>query len=194
MKAFTLLEVIILLVVFLMVALLIIPLSVDDTIQARNISRWKQTYATLQDMPTTVKSISGSQIELQTFLAALIKDYPLKNVVSYKIKYMNGDSPQEMYKFKEIYETDLGATIAFKWLNPPKNDMNDKKIIGVLMYDVNGKQRPNIWGKDIFGINIYSDSVKPFGREHNSSDVQFDCSKQGSGLFCSSYYLDGGAY
>ena len=194
MKAFTLLEVIILLVIFLMVALLIIPLSVDDTIQARNISRWRQTYSTLQDIPTTVKSISDSHIELQTFLAALIKDYPLKNVVSYKIKCMNGDVPQEMYKFKEIYETDFGATIAFKWLNPAKMDTNNKKIIGILMYDVNGKQRPNIWGKDIFGINIYSDSIKPLGRGYSSSDVEFDCSKQGSGLYCSSYYLDGGSY
>ena len=43
-KAFTLVEVVILLVIFVMVAMLVIPLSIDDTVQARNISKWKQVH------------------------------------------------------------------------------------------------------------------------------------------------------
>ena len=40
-KAFTIIEVSILFVIFLIVAFLVAPLSLDDTAQAKNISRWR---------------------------------------------------------------------------------------------------------------------------------------------------------
>ena len=40
-RGFTLVEVSILLVIFLIVALLVAPMSLDDTRQARNTSRWR---------------------------------------------------------------------------------------------------------------------------------------------------------
>ena len=52
-KAFTLIEVVILLVIFILVALLVIPLSIDDTIQARNISKWKQNHTDFTNIPTS---------------------------------------------------------------------------------------------------------------------------------------------
>ena len=39
-RAFTIVEVSILFVIFLIVAFLVAPLSLDDTLQAKNISRW----------------------------------------------------------------------------------------------------------------------------------------------------------
>ena len=33
---------------------------------------------------------------------------------------------------------------------------------GMLMYDVNGKKGPNVWGKDVFGYDIYEKGFEPF--------------------------------
>ena len=40
-KGFTIVEVSILFVIFIIVAFLVAPLSVDDTVQARNTSKWR---------------------------------------------------------------------------------------------------------------------------------------------------------
>lgn len=194
-KAFTLVEVIILLVIFIMVALLVIPLSIDDTIQAKHISKWKQVQSGFADIPTSVKTFSKSEITLQTFVTALVKIHPLNKVVSYKIKYMNGETPSEEYTYKEIYETDSGAALGFKWYETPKKEYHTNRLIyGTIMYDVNGKLSPNIWGKDVFGFNIYENSIEPFGKELSREEIEFDCSRHGTGLCCSSYYLNGGSF
>lgn len=194
-KAFTLVEVVILLVIFVMVAMLVIPLSIDDTVQARNISKWKQVHNDFKNIPTSVKTFSDRPMGLQDFVTALVKVHPLNNVTSYKIKYLNGDTPTEDYIFTEKYNTDSGASLAFKWLNIPKTDIvTNRQILGFLMYDVNGKQGPNVWGKDIFGMNIYADTIEPFGLHVSPEEVEFDCSRQGTGLYCSTYYLNGGSF
>lgn len=192
-KAFTLVEVIILLVIFVMVALLVIPLSIDDTIQARNVSKWRQVHNDFAEIPTSIKTFSNNGITLQNFITALVKVHPLNKVVSYKIKYLNGETPKEEYSFKEIYNTDSGATLAFKWFSKPKTESHsNREILGILMYDVNGKSSPNVWGKDIFGMNIYRDTIEPFGNSLSNDEIEFDCSRQGTGLYCSSFYLNGG--
>ena len=194
-KAFTLIEVVILLVIFVMVALLVIPLSIDDTIQATRISKWKQAQNDFKQIPTSVKTFSDKEMDLQDFVTALVKIRPLNKVVSYKIKYMNDETPKAEYHFSEIYNTDSGATLAFQWLDTPTYDYNvNKKVLGTLMYDVNGIKGPNIWGKDVFGMNIYADKIEPFGKSMSTDEVEFDCSRQGRGLYCSSYYLNGGAF
>lgn len=196
-KAFTLVEVVILLVIFVMVALLVIPLSIDDTIQARNVSKWKQVQNDFLEIPTSIKTFSNSQeITVQNFVAALVKIHPLNKVVSYKIKYMNGEPVKKDYVFNEIYNTDSNATLAFKWYSNPKIEPHTNRIIiGILMYDVNGKSGPNVWGKDVFGMNIYKDKLEPFGSAASNDEVEFDCSRQGTGMYCSSYYINnGGAF
>jgi len=195
-RAFTLLEVVILLVIFILVAILVIPLSIDDTIQARNVSKWKHAQAGLVEIPMSIKSLSHNRdTDLQSFVSALVKIHPLSNVTSYKIKYMNGDIPQDNYLFTQIYKTDEGATIAFRWFDSPLIEPSTKReILGVLMYDVNGQSGPNVWGKDVYGMNIFADKLEPFGQAASDSEVEFDCSRQGTGLDCSSYYLQGGTF
>lgn len=46
-KGFTLVEVSILFVIFLIVAFLVAPLSLDDTLQAKNTSRWRSVQSDL---------------------------------------------------------------------------------------------------------------------------------------------------
>ena len=116
---FTLIEVIILFVIFITVAVLIIPLSVDDAVTAKNTAKWQHVQSGFASIPITMMNSDRykktKQISVEDFIAALIKIHPLQNVISYKIKYLNGDTPDEMHTFSEIYNTDNGATIAFKW-------------------------------------------------------------------------------
>ena len=62
------------------------------------------------------------------------------------------------------------------------------------MYDVNGKKGPNSWGKDVFGLNIYKDGFKPFGKTEPLETQRQDCSKHGTGIYCSNYFLIGGNF
>ncbi len=189
---FTLSEVIILFVIFLTVAVLVIPLSVDDAITAKNIAKWKHVQSGFAGIPITMMNTSNYKNKgaytLEDFMAALIEVHPLKNVTKYKIKYMNGDTPEKKYTFDEIYNTDNGATVAFNWLNNSGKKGEDK-VDAVIMYDINGKRGPNVWGKDVFGFNLYDNKIEPFGAKEDPMTVEDDCSRQGTGLYCSFYYI-----
>lgn len=191
---FTLIEVSILFIIFITVAILIVPLSVDDVIMSKNIDRWKQSQLGFSTIPISMMNsnnyTSDKPLNIQDFMSALVKAYPLKKVVSYKIKYLNGDIPTDAYNFSEIYMTNNGATVAFHWLD--KNSVNEPDAVLVkLMYDVNGKSGPNVWGKDIFGFDVYKDKLVPFGADMDNVSLEIDCSRQGTGLAYSSVYLKG---
>ena len=185
---FTLVEVVILFVIFLTVAVLVVPLTIDDAITAKNNAKWQHVQSGFASIPISMMNSQSYKdsgvISLEHFITALIKIHPLKNVVSYKIKYLNGDIPDEKYTFKEIYNTNNGATIAFKWFDNSSANGEDK-IEGILMYDVNGKHGPNVWGKDVFGMNIYANKIEPFGKNEDPMSIEDDCSRQGRGLYCS---------
>ena len=42
--------------------------------------------------------------------------------------------------------------------------------------------------------NIFKDAMEPFGKALSKEEIEFDSSRQGTGLFCSSYYLNGGSF
>lgn len=191
---FTLIEVSILFIIFITVAILVVPLSVDDVILSKNIDRWKQSQLAFSTIPVSMMNSdnykSGKTLKLHDFMSALVKAYPLKNVVSYKVKYLNGDAPAEMDCYAEKYITNNGATISFKWFN--KNSVTEPNaVLGKLVYDVNGKSGPNVWGKDVFGFDVYKDKLVPFGEDLDDISAEVDCSRQGTGLACSAVYLKG---
>ena len=186
---FTLVEVIILFVIFITVAILVVPLSFEDAVTAKNNAKWQHVQSGFASIPINMMNTqtykTSGVVSLEHFIAALIKVHPLHNVVNYKIKYMNGETPEDRYKFNEIYNTDSGATIAFNWFDDNEKIAGEDKIEGVLMYDVNGKRGPNVWGKDVFGMNIYANKIEPFGKDIDPTTVVSDCSRQGTGLYCS---------
>ena len=109
-------------------------------------------------------------------------------VNKYKISTMNGDSLSDVYNFKDFYSTFSNSVISYKKL------INDNNVQILLMYDVNGTKAPNIWGKDVYGFNVYLDKIEPFGKEQAFNVQKKDCSRHGTGLFCSNYYLIGGSF
>ncbi len=189
-KGFTILEVSILFVIFLIVAFLVAPLSLDDTIQAKNTSRWR---AVQQDFSNIVYSIENLMTdEDKNFNEAIniILDRETKgHVQNYKISYLNGSTPEKLHTFDNLKNTYSNAVIGIKIYN----NGNDE-IEGLLMYDVNGPNGPNIWGKDVFGYNIYDNEFKPFCKTESLTSQKRDCSKGGTGICCSNYYLIGGNF
>ena len=189
-KGFTIVEVSILFVIFLIVAFLVAPLSLDDSLQAKNTSNWRniQTeFANIIYSINTQKNKDNFDFEKQfrTAMESEIKE----TVTPYKITFMNGSYPNSTYRFTDFYQTHANATLAYKLFGS-----NDSEVIGMLMYDVNGQVGPNVWGKDVFGLNIYTDHFEPFGKNDPVSVQKQDCSKDGTGLCCSNYYLIGGSF
>lgn len=189
-KGFTIIEVSILFVIFLIVALLVAPLSLDDTRQAKNTSRWRSVQ---QDFVNIFYSVNTKQSDeevnfadaFETIMANEIKE----SMKPYRINFMDGTYPNATYRFSDYNLTYSDAIVATKLF-----DNNQNGIKGILLYDVNGKSGPNVWGKDVFGMNIYSDRFEPFCKEKPVSEQKQDCSKNGSGLCCSNYYLIGGNF
>lgn len=191
-KGYTLTEVIILFVIFITVAILFIPLTVDEAIVSKNSKKWQMVQSDFMSIPIDMQKYqnlgNNSEPKFEYFLSAFKDNYPLKNTVKYKIKYLNGNTPEDMYKFDEIYNTKNGATIAYKWFDKDQKQ-NDEKIYGIIMYDVNGRRGPNVWGKDIFGMNVYASKLEPMGKREDPINVSSDCSKHGTGIYCSTYVL-----
>lgn len=189
-KGFTIIEVSILFVIFLIVALLVIPLSLDDSIQAQNTSKWHSVQSDFANIFYTIntqrdKEDFNFQDAFNATIASDIKD-PAQ---TYKITFLNGTYPSSTYRFEDFYTTNSHAIISVKW-----NNNQDSEIKGYLMYDVNGNKSPNVWGRDVFGYNIYIDRFEPFGKNEPASVQNQDCSKNGTGLSCSNWYLIGGSF
>lgn len=189
-KGFTIVEVSILFVIFLIVAFLVAPLSLDDTMQAKNTSRWRSVQ---QDFSNIFYSINtqkdDSSVLFSNALESILDNEIKEPIEPYKITFLNGTYPNNTYRFKDFKLTYSNAVVATKLFETPQNNLQ-----GILMYDVNGKKGPNMWGKDVFGLNIYNDKFEPFGKNESVSSQKQDCSKNGTGLFCSNYYLIGGSF
>ena len=189
-KGFTLIEVSILFIIFLIVAFLVAPLSVDDTMQAKNISKWRSVQEDFTNIFYSINTQKNeSNVTFKEAFETIMSNEYKEDIKPYKITYLNGTYPSNTYRFKDYKSTYSKAVISIKFFDEIKNDLQ-----GLVMYDVNGTSGPNSWGKDIFGLNIYSDRFEPFGR-HDSLNIQKqDCSKNGTGLACSNYYLIGGSF
>ena len=189
-KGFTIVEVSILFVIFLIVAFLVAPMSLDETMQAKNISRWKVVQSDFINIANTINLKISDGSNYQSAFDSVMSEQVKTPMTSYRISYMNGRIPVEgeQYYFKNYATTQSGATIAYKFY-----PQNNNTILGMLMYDINGQVGPNVWGKDVFGLNIYSDKIEPFCKNDVLQVQKNDCSKIGSGLCCSNYYLIGGS-
>jgi len=189
-NGFTLVEVSILFVIFLIVAFLVVPLSLDDTMQAKNTSRWRSVqsdFANIFYSINTQKDIEDFDFK-ETFNNVMSNE--IKNDAEpYKITFMNGTYPNATYRFDDFKLTHGNSILAVKLFDGAQNGLQ-----GVFLYDVNGSMGPNVWGKDVFGFNIFSDRFEPFCKNDSISRQKQDCSKAGTGLCCSNYYLIGGSF
>ncbi len=187
-KGFTIVEVSILFVIFLIVAFLVAPLSLDDTIKAKNTSRWRSVQSDFANIFYSINTQKDDDFVFNKAFTTVMSGEISKEIEPYKITYLNGTFPGNTYRFPNFYITQGNSVVSYKFFDEPQGD-----LMGILMYDVNGPQNPNVWGRDVFGLNIYSDRFEPFCKNDSLSSQKEDCSKNGSGLCCSNYYLVGGS-
>ncbi|MBR5555801.1 hypothetical protein IKU74_07310 [bacterium] len=194
-------------VVVFAVLLLIIPVDIESTVQANFISRWNDKYQKLEYMFDVIDTHESDEIlksfkraknaeEREAILLNLIQPYlrltKTKLPRRYNPKFMNGEriSLTDRYYFEDMYVSDNGMIVGIKDIDSPDERAPKFRI----MMDINGKLPPNIWGKDIFGVNIFSNGVEAFGSNLPMEKLKLDCSELGTGVGCSYYYKIGGGF
>lgn len=189
-KGFTIVEVSILFVIFLIVAFLVAPLSLDDTMQAKNASRWRKVQGDFNNIYYSIEN----QKELHNYnfkeaFESVMSGESKAEAQPYKITYLNGTFPSREYRFTDFKQTYSNAVVSYRIYETPQSG-----ALGIILYDVNGSVGPNVWGKDVFGYNVYNDRFEPFCKNKSVSEQKQDCSKSGTGLCCSNYFLIGGNF
>ena len=138
-KGFTLVEVSILFVIFLIVAFLVAPLSLDDTLQAKNTSRWRSVQSDFMNIFYSINTEGElSNSDFKSSFNAVLANEIKGDAEPYKIVFLNGTYPNITYRFKDFKLTQMNSVLSVKMFDKPQNGMQ-----GLLMYDVNGSAGPN---------------------------------------------------
>ena len=75
-----------------------------------------------------------------------------------------------------------------------KSPTTEKHPSYFMYIDINGVEKPNRVGQDVFFINIYKDRISALGSNKDYAKLKSNCSPIGNGLYCSEYYLLGGRF
>ncbi len=185
--------------------LFIIPVSFTSK-TAEYISRWNDAYNKIDYMFTAMGAQADSDIARgiknaesnevrEKLMIQLVKPYLRLQELDRKYKqyYMNGDTVKtgDYYYFGSLYLSDNNKIVGIKDVN--NSDMNSPAFL--MLVDMNGIKKPNTWGKDIYGVNIYSDGgIRDLGFDKSIDYLKQDCSEKGSGVFCSHFYRIGGGF
>ena len=199
----------ILLLVLIGIFMLIAPFSFENTRQASFIAKWNEKYNRVEYMFSVINAHITDDVlksfnkakdaqEREAILLAVVKPYLRINTDKYppkhyKPRYMNGTRVYkgQLYKFDDFYFAENNTIVGIKDIKTDKSD----DALFIMMFDMNGILPPNRWGQDIFGISIFDDrTIKPFGYDKDMEDLKRDCSKSGTGVYCSYYYKIGGAF
>lgn len=195
------------LVIMFAVALLLIPFDIESSVQANFISRWNDKYVKLEylfdvldtheqdEILNSFKRAKNAQ-EREAILINLIQPYlrltKTKLPRRYNPRFMNGEriALTDRYYFEDMYVSDNGMIVGIKDIDSD----NEKAPKFRIMMDINGKLPPNVWGRDIYGVNIFATGVEAFGSNLPMEKLKIDCSELGTGVGCSYYYKIGGGF
>lgn len=191
------------------IILLLIPSNFIASKEAAYITKWNETYNKIDYMFTAMTAQADENIvkgfhraktneQREKLMITLVKPYLRIHEEDalnkkYEQHYMNGNKVGEKdpFYFDKLYNTTTGTIVGIK-------DIKDEDIFHpgfIMLFDMNGIKGPNMWGKDIYGINIFSDGkITPIGSGWNLDDIKKDCSETGTGISCSYYYRIGGEF
>jgi hypothetical protein len=171
-----------------------LPFFISTNNKEKTIVKWEQKFLNIQyayDVLRAQNETTGETLMTSVFQKNLgIFLRKKKDINSnYKQNFMNNKEKKDIYIFDKFFENEYGTIVGFKWINPM---CKDNQLCAVMSVDINGFEKPNILGKDVFGVNFYKDRVEPIGKNLSLKEQRKDCSRKGSGVYCSSYYLIGG--
>lgn len=188
--------------------LFLIPTSFSSK-EAVYISKWNEKYNKIEYMFTAMSAQADSEIvkdlkdetdndKREKLMIKLIQPYLRLEEVQYpkwryNPKYMNGKSiyNKDYYYFDSFYKSSNGLIVGIKDLD----ETYDGAPGFIMSVDVNGLKKPNMWGRDIYGVAIFQDGkVKPLGYDKEIDELRKDCKETGSGVWCSHFYRIGGEF
>lgn len=194
-RAFSLVEIIFVLFVLATVFFTVIPLSLSNVKQAKFISDWKNymeqviySYETLSEYKKNYNIDEKASIKrLLHYLDAKPAKLSDKNIKNYKYRMLNSRfyKKNNIDSSTKVYSDINGHLMWVEYTNKAFP-------IAMVWVDLNGYKNPNIVGKDIFVYEIYKDSVSPYGKNLNMKSIKADCSRLGTGMACSQFFILGG--
>lgn len=203
-KGFTIIEIVLIFFAIAVIAAVIIPLNLTDMHQAKRVAKWHKVYKELQYSFNLIKiedgTILGENPDRMTQGEMFDRIAPYLDIANsenqpdfhkYNYRYRNKTfiKQSSRYYFNDFFMMNGNVIGSIK--KNMERDSDNTKPYAYMLVDVNGLEKPNRIGLDIFFINIYNDRISAFGDGYPLMDLKAGCSKIGKGLFCSKYYLVG---
>lgn len=208
---FTLAEVLITLGIIGVVAAITIPTLLTKLNNRHTESMLREDYSILQQMMTSANDdgamSSITDLNNMTVMKSWFQTYFLPYIKVANVCYDEkgcwvDDAKFLKGSFASMVSTETGcggSTISFKLYNGTNICMDDYKIhlfdtfgvksdeASVVFYvDTNGSRKPNQLGKDIF-VMVYKPAIEkivPAGVDRTLEEVEQNCSKNGTGVWC----------
>ena len=203
--AFTLTEIAVIALIIMITAIIVVPKLMEDNKRLETISQWKNMYRNIEYVFSAM-SVQSASSECYDFVytvnneekEAYIYDMlsPFLRTESkvlpkdYKTYYLDGSvvKQEDSFYVENVYTTTSGDIIGLKWFKTPEK-LKKKMPMAMLLVDLNGIKKPNRWGADIFGVNIFRNRIEPVGKTGDEYLMKADCSpRAGKGISCSFYY------
>lgn len=195
--------------IILLIVLILIPFNLINLEQAERIAKWKAEYEKLNYSFDLIKLHEGTIVPTNEETGKIVtEEYMLERAIpyvklqsekpevlkNYKYRKMNGVPVKKTsrYYFDKFVKTDRGVILGFN-----QNDseiISEKTPLYYMFVDINGEEKPNRIGQDIFFLSIYKNRVTALGNGKTHARLKTDCSPIGRGVYCSEYYLLGGSF
>ena len=218
MKAFTLSEVLIALVIIGVVAAITIPLTIANYNEAEKIAKIKKTYSTLNNAislsivngGTDIFDVTANDFKtVQKYFDEYLKDRLVATKVCYNKKgcWHEGDT-KELNGKNTVYYNRTGVGVGADIITAVLADGTQicVDVYGsnsiwryfgtrvknnglVVWFDINGSKKPNIVGRDIFITISTENGLYPVWKDKTAAEKKKDCSKTGTGYSCINEYL-----
>ncbi len=207
--SFSLFNIVSVILILVIIILIVLPFNLLNMEQAQRIAKWKSEYEQLNYCFSLVNLHEGSIIPTEEEVGKIITeedilerfkpyfnlaDIDLKKLKKYRYRKMNGSPIQKDSQFYfDKFIIDKDGTI----LSVRKNEheiISEVQPLFFMFVDINGIEKPNRIGRDIFFLNIYRNNISALGNGRAQSKLKSNCSPIGTGLYCSEYYLLGGKF
>lgn len=190
--AFTLSEVLLVLSVIGVVAALTIPTLIQKVSNDQFKTAWRKQFSAFsQATANIINSDAGGNFYSLITSTSGASFYPLykknMNTILECGSVLTGGNC--FHATKDL----TGATINATWFDDGAYILNDGTMVAFedagsspnkyIWIDVNGIKGPNVLGKDVFGVKIYNDGIRPFGStgdawENTCTTTGYGCSAE----------------